>query len=144
MKRHPSLVPFSKEHHNALLLAQLLKTSAPDYKGLPTTLEGKIKYALKLFDSVLINHFAAEEKLLQLASNFHADINILTDEIIYEHKQLTSLFTNLKNVRVTYTELDELGCLLEVHIRKEERVLFPLLEKHCSSQILSEWNYLNE
>lgn len=143
MKRHPSLVPLSREHHNALLLAQLLKISTPDYKGLPTTIEEKAKYASELYKNVLINHFKAEEKLLKLASNCNEELTIISKEIFNEHVQLTDLFMLLEKENVTEKLLDQLGTMLEMHIRKEERVLFPLLEKYCSDAILSDWILLN-
>jgi len=34
--------------------------------------------------------------------------------------------------------MDELGTKLEAHIRKEERVLFPLLQQYCSRDVLEQ------
>jgi len=34
MKRHEALAPFSREHHGALILAQVMKKGAPAYKGI--------------------------------------------------------------------------------------------------------------
>ena len=91
----------------------------------------------------MINHFKAEEKLLKLASNCNEELTIISKEIFNEHVQLTDLFILLEKENVTEKLLDQLGTMLEMHIRKEERVLFPLLEKYCSDAILSEWILLN-
>ena len=39
MKRHPSLAPYSSDHHRILVVAQLLKKSSPAYRGLPTDVQ---------------------------------------------------------------------------------------------------------
>jgi hypothetical protein len=36
MKRHEALIPLSRDHHGTLILARLLRSDAPPYKGLPT------------------------------------------------------------------------------------------------------------
>jgi iron-sulfur cluster repair protein YtfE (RIC family) len=34
------------------------------------------------------------------------------------------------------SHLDELGKALEVHVRKEERELFPLIQESCSEELM--------
>ena len=46
MKRHKALIPLSHDHHLLLLLAQLIKKNAPDYKGLPKDLKEKLSIQL--------------------------------------------------------------------------------------------------
>ena len=65
MKRHESLAPLSREHHAALLLAQLLKKNAAAYKGMPADTPGKILYAAEFYSSHLIAHFDDEEKVFE-------------------------------------------------------------------------------
>jgi hypothetical protein len=64
MKRHLSLQPLSREHHEALLLAQLLKKNAPAYKGLPLNEHEKIAYAVTFLKRILPNIFWKRRKLL--------------------------------------------------------------------------------
>ncbi len=137
MKRHESLAPLSREHHLALILAQLCKKDAPVYKDLPTTVAGKAKYALDFFNADLSNHFKKEEKLFREVRMFHPLIAGLTDEIIVEHNVLTELFISLEKPVDTEAVLHQLGSELEKHIRKEERELFPLIEKYCPENILA-------
>ncbi|MEO7264876.1 MAG: hypothetical protein ABIW38_08185, partial [Ferruginibacter sp.] len=66
MKRHPSLISLSREHHGALILARLLQKNAPAYKGLPSDSNGKAVYALQFYKDELIQHFLQEEKVLAL------------------------------------------------------------------------------
>ncbi len=137
MKRHEALAPLSREHHGALILAQLIKKKAPAYKGLPTDVEGKSNYATDFFASHLALHFQKEETILEKVKQTNAAIAKLAEEIIAEHAQLKNRFLSLDAATDKTTALNDLGLLLEAHIRKEERVLFPLIQEHCSEEILS-------
>lgn len=136
MKRHDSLAPLSREHHDALILAQLLKKSAPVYKGLPTTAADKAGYAVKMFHDDLEEHFHKEEAMLKEVKHVHESISKLADEIFEDHQQLTGLFLSLNNTADQEAVLNELGNKLDAHIRKEERILFPLIQEHCSEEQL--------
>ncbi len=137
MKRHEALAPLSREHHNSLILAQLLKKDAPVYKGLPETLNDKAAYSVKHYKETLIQHFEKEEKLLQKVKNFHPDIEQLAAEITSEHQVMKALFYALEHAGSLEALLDHIGVFLENHIRKEERLLFPLIQEHCPEEILN-------
>ncbi|MGG9960028.1 hemerythrin domain-containing protein [Ferruginibacter sp. SUN106] len=141
MKRHETLAPLSREHHGALILARLLQKDAPAYKGLPQDTETKAVYAMNFFKTNLQQHFDKEEILLHQVKKYNSAIEILTGEIILEHLQLTTLFDALQHTKELPAALDKLGRLLEDHIRKEERILFPLIQEHCAENILNaiEW-----
>jgi iron-sulfur cluster repair protein YtfE (RIC family) len=132
MKRHESIAPLSRDHHEALILAQLLKSNDPNYKGLPTTVEGKATYAIDFFHQKLWPHFQQEEQMLALVQNTHVDIDDLSREIIAEHESLVNYFKNIITISPDEVLLNNIGVLLEQHIRKEERQLFPLLQQFCT------------
>lgn len=136
MKRHESLAPLSREHHAALILAQLLKKDAPAYKGLPNEPGGKAAYALHIYTTTLRDHFIKEEAILDKVKKYHADIEKLSEEITMEHRQLTTDFLSLATAVSLVDALDGLGLALEKHIRKEERILFPLIQEYCPDEIL--------
>ncbi len=138
MKRHEALAPLSREHHSTLMLAQLLKKHAPVYKGLPRNATDKAAYALQQFETIIKKHFQLEETILEKAKDAHADIKMLAKEIVQEHQQLTGLFLSLSAATGMEETMDELANALENHIRKEERVLFPLLQQHCSEELLQQ------
>lgn len=140
MKRHDSLAPLSREHHGALLLAQLLKKDTPAYKGLPTLLSDKAAYALNMFHSNLFQHFKQEEAMLEKIKNVHTDIDQLSEEILAEHVKLTAGFLALDKSGINTEELDILGHALDEHIRKEERVLFPMIQEYCTEEELNNLN----
>ena len=137
MKRHPALIPLSREHQPALLLAQLLKINAPAFNGMPTTLPDKAAFALKMYTLNLKNHFIKEEAMLASIKNLNKSIDALTEEITMEHQLLRAAFLALDKPNHTIEELDALGNQLDDHIRKEERILFPLIQEHCSEEVLA-------
>ncbi len=125
MKRHKSLQSLSQEHHHGLMLAQLIKSGSPEYKGLPNTVEGKVQHTIKFFEENLVPHFNKEEKILfTISKNKNAEIDRLINELIFQHKAIYSLVDKLRKSSEPEIELNELGMLLESHIRKEERELF--------------------
>lgn len=135
MKRHPSLAHLSRDHHPALILAQLLKRNAPAYKGMPTDTAGKVAYAKKFYLSELITHFDQEEKMMDMLAGIDPQLDVLIKEIRAEHVQIRQLFSGLEKGD-TIEAMDRLGNTLDQHIRKEERELFPLIEKNCDSVMM--------
>lgn len=139
IKRHKSLQPLSRDHHHGLILAQILKKGAPEYKGLPTTVEGKKEYTIIFYNSELVKHFKNEEEILfPLVKGRSADVDELTDEIVNEHRKMENLISEIQNTKDLERILDEFGTLLEKHIRKEERKLFPEIEMILTEGELSE------
>ena len=138
MKRHEAIAPLSRDHHGSLILAQLLKKNAPAYAGLPDTNADKAKYAQELFKNSIQKHFEQEEAMLDLAKGCNGEIHILAAEIITEHRQLTALFQSLETATDIKSTMDTLAVALEKHIRKEERILFPLLQLHCTDEQLKD------
>ena len=130
IKRHKSLQPLSRDHHQGLILAQQLKKTAPTYKGMPSELEQKRDFAISFYNSDLKSHFHNEEEILfAMVKNRDDNVDRLIDDIVNEHRKLESLFLEIENSAELENKLDELGWLLEKHIRKEERNLFGEIEK---------------
>jgi iron-sulfur cluster repair protein YtfE (RIC family) len=130
MKRHPSLIPISRQHHEGLITARLLREDAPPYKGLPTDLEGKKQYYLDFFLRHLQPHLQLEERVLfPFVRGRRQDLDALLDELEGEHRQVQDLTADLRYPEYLPAKLDRLGRVLEDHIRKEERVLFERLQE---------------
>ena len=138
MKRNPALYTLSHDHHQGLILAQQLKKGAPQYKGMPSILEEKKDYTIQFYNGELKKHFAEEEEILFPAvKNKNAVVDKLIAEVISEHRKMESLVNNLETTYRLEDVLDELGKLLETHIRKEERELFVEIENVLSETELS-------
>lgn len=125
IKRDKALHILSHDHHHGLILAQLIKNGSPQYKNLPNTAEGKKDYSINFYYDELIKHFKDEENILFPVVNGKDDeIDNLIEEIVTEHKKIKQLINQLESNEDVENTLDELGNMLESHIRKEERYLF--------------------
>lgn len=132
MKRHDQLAHLSREHHEVLIVAQLLKSGSPEYPRLPKTIPGKLGYALEKYEQVLKHHIEREESILFPAV---AGIDPRIDQLIYElqddHLEIETGFQRLEADANILLAMDSLGKLLEEHVRKEERDFFQLLQETC-------------
>ena len=145
MKRHSAFTPLSRDHHRTLILAQSIKKGAPAFRGMATTVEGKREETIYHFEKHLKNHFRKEEKVFADCRIASPQIDELISEIIEEHRQVEELIHDLskkdpskKEEKEIINTLDTLGFLLEKHIRKEERVLFELLQEKLSAEKLND------
>ena len=136
MKRHPALIPLSREHHGALILARLLQKDAPVYKGLPTDIQGKAEYASKFYQEELVKHFEDEEMVLKLVTGVESNLDLMIKTIYSEHQELHKLFQSIDKHPDLTSHLDQIGKTLETHIRKEERELFPLMQETCNEDLM--------
>jgi len=131
MKRHPALIPLSREHHQMLLLARLLQNDAPPYKGLPTVKEEKLAYARHQFEMMIEGHFQKEDQnFSEMKLRLSMELQRMVEELIKEHILLRKKFHNLD-----VETLDETGKMLEKHIRKEERVFFEDIQKELGDDL---------
>lgn len=138
MKRHPSLAHFSRDHHGALLLARLLQKNAPAYKGMPTDLAGKAIYAAQFYTDELVKHFLLEEKVYALVTGVNDALDLLVQTVLRQHCELNVLFAGIGESQDLETALDSIGKALEMHIRKEERELFPLIQESCDAVLMDQ------
>lgn len=136
MKRHEALVPLSREHHLTLILARLLQKDAPPYKDLPQRPAGKIIYAKAEYRLHIQPHFSKEEKMFALLKGVNEKVDTLAGELIQDHHRLVACFDTMNAARVDTELMEETGKLLEAHIRKEERILFPLIEETIPENML--------
>lgn len=137
MKRHKSLIFISHDHYHGLQLAQLIKKNAPAYKNLPNDLEGKKSYTLNFYENDLLHHFYLEENIiLPAVKGRNKEIDKLFDEMILEHKNIIKLIEALKKNIDVENNLNEIGILLQNHIRKEEQILFEKIQEELSENEL--------
>jgi len=137
MKRHEALIPLSRDHHGTLILARLLRSDAPPFKELPTDAKGKAEYALKHYRKELLNHFEQEEKMIPMLKGINTTLDSLLACMKAEHQELHSLFNSINLDQDLSAQLDVIGRTLESHVRKEDRVIFPLIQDSCSEEVLN-------
>ena len=130
IKRRKELVSLSREHHDGLLLCWKINDGLE--KNISTQRIGA--YALYFFDNHLARHFNEEEQYIfpLLDAN-----NIDRKEAELHHKLLREIADNFKNTdQIVWLSLQHFAEILEKHIRFEERVLFPLIEKEATPEAL--------
>jgi hemerythrin-like domain-containing protein len=136
-KRHPSLIPLSHDHHHGLVLAFRLREGLPRNRKPSDSPQEQVEDTARFFHDDLVAHFRAEEEVLFPAIRAcvpHAAP--MLDALTAEHNEIRTQAENLAHVlsdEVTLqTRLKAFGDLLERHIRREERELFPSYEANIS------------
>ncbi|WP_034042764.1 hypothetical protein [Wocania ichthyoenteri] len=126
-KRHKALQPLSREHHHGLLLSWKIRA------GFSKNIEPKrIKvYADWFFKTHLIPHFEMEEAHIFTILN---EDNNLIKRALADHRRLKRLFTEHDDETKTLSKIEE---ELDKHIRFEERVLFPEIQKVATENQLA-------
>ena len=120
MRRHPALVPLSRDHHVALSVALRLRQSE-----IATADEAR-RALLAFWRKGGAAHFQAEEAILLPAIEGHP----LQREVIAQHDEIRERIAAIEtSVHPEPAVLHDLGTRLADHVRLEERELFPLLER---------------
>jgi hemerythrin-like domain-containing protein len=133
LRRHASLVPLSREHHDGLLLATRLQQGRAALPRLWShDLAWQAQYVTKFFDEHLAAHFATEEEYLFPPGALLPGMAPVVEELRAEHDELRSLAHALRTAPGQDLEctLTRFGQILEHHIRTEERAFFPACEEH--------------
>jgi len=128
MKRHRALVPLSHDHHHALVEARRLARAAAEPE--PSAAASAF---LRFFADESVRHFREEEEqLFPLVVDFDEAREPLVRALL-EHQRLHALARELEgclgNDEAAAIVMGRLAALLEGHVRHEERVLFPLIER---------------
>ena len=126
LKRHKALQPLSRDHHQGLLLSWKIRS------GFSKNIEAeRIKtYTDWFFETHLMPHFELEETYI--FPLLEAD-NELIKRAMADHRRLKRLFNAKDNIEKSLHKIEE---ELEQHIRFEERVLFPEIQKVATEKEL--------
>ena len=132
-RRHESLIPLSREHHYALMLCLQIRRERPpdDSKAWA---RDKARQVALFFAADLAPHFRAEEEVLFPAMRGLAGAPELLDELLSDHQMIKAMVGRLEKTGAAdlAAALADFADLLEAHIRKEERELFPIYERSMS------------
>jgi hemerythrin-like domain-containing protein len=141
-RRHESLIPLSREHNHGLMLCLRVRRML----GLPSVDETLVcDTAADIAQFVatdLAAHFQAEEEVLFPAMRGFSEVPLI-NELVSEHRELEALAKRLSELKAKELvgALGRFADLLESHIRKEERALFPLYERLVSEEAAAEIGY---
>lgn len=132
LKRHPALVPLSKDHHFGLLLCWKIRTGAKTGVA-PGRIAAYVEY---FYEHHLKQHFQEEEEYIFSLLGANDEKRKKAEQ---QHRRINRLVEKLALIPerrdVTLGQLEE---ELEAHIRFEERELFPYLQNILSSRELEE------
>ncbi|MGH3024167.1 MAG: hemerythrin domain-containing protein, partial [Gaiellaceae bacterium] len=138
MKRHPSLIPLSHDHHHALVEARRLRRDADaDAAARRAACEAFLRF----FSLETIRHFRQEEEeLFPLLVDREEPAGELLTQALLEHQRLHALVARLdRGLALGDPDaalMREVGELLDAHVRLEERQLFPLIQDTVSDEEL--------
>ncbi|MFZ3578404.1 hemerythrin domain-containing protein [Virgibacillus sp. DJP39] len=139
IKRHESLYPLSHHHYHALVIALRLKQVGTEKSKL--SLEETTTSLKQFWKDGGQEHFREEEEILLPAYAQYTKIEEQPEisQMLLEHVKIRSMINAVTNMESASVELlQELGVLLETHVRKEERVIFPMIEEALPEEKLKE------
>mgnify|MGYP001403110005 CR=1 FL=1 len=136
MKRHPGLHPLSHHHHHALAAAKRLKMAGVQHKGYRP--EDVRDHLAAFWEPGGQEHFREEEEiLLPVFAKYASPNHPVIVDMLLEHVQIRSLiYQILQEGQLSVEIMERLGHLLEEHVRKEERIVFPLIEQTVPGEVL--------
>lgn len=136
IKRHEALKPLSRHHMVGLHVA--LKLGRAGKKESKLTDEEIKKDVKEFWVPGGQQHFREEEEILLPTYAEHASVDRPEiTEMLTEHVKIRSLINKVLNTdSIDIETMHELGTMLEAHIRKEERVIFPMIEKALPEDVL--------
>lgn len=156
MKRHPALRDLSSDHHLGLVQARrLVKVATNDAAGAQASggvadgaaeEDGAAKVGrefLAFWDDHTSRHFREEEEVLLPTFARYGDSSLEpVVRMLVEHVTIRRLVTDLRGQMETNQPSPEtmrsIGELLRAHIRHEEDVVFPLIERMLPEEALQE------
>ena len=134
MKRHKSLVPLSRDHHDGLVVAQGLikgRSTAPGSTW-PSDRTQQASRLVVFFETHLRKHFEVEEThLFPVVRASLRDGPELVNQLTSDHDVMRGWVRDLVQDSTTglADRLRSFGKLLEAHIRTEERLLFERIQE---------------
>jgi hypothetical protein len=140
MRRHPSLIPLTHDHHHALAQARKLQLAAgrdaSDRREAAREIVG-------FFGADTLRHFREEEEivfplLLETSGEPPPELVRALVEHVRLHARVTGLKREIATDSVAETSLLEIAELLQGHVRFEEKQLFPLMEKLIAAEALDD------
>jgi len=131
MKRDPALVDLSHDHHQALYTAMLMQ------RATATDLAEVRDDTLEFWAAQGSKHFRIEEEVLLPAFAAAGDPReeaVVT--VLVEHVWIRERMGRMAAGELDLADVHELGERLAAHVRHEERVLFPLIERTLDADAL--------
>ncbi len=129
VKRNENIAKLSRDHHASLMFCWKIRNGIK----LNASTERMVKYLQYFLHQHFIPHFTEEEEIL-FAPLLDKEVQKALDDHIAIKKLIHKIsFSSPENHQ---NELSELADMVDEHVRYEERILFPHLEKELSQEQL--------
>ncbi len=137
MKRHPALIPLSRQHHDALALGVFIERGLREPDAV--VLERLREQALDLWELELRGHFEVEESVLFPAVRENLGDPEVVDRLVREHREIGAAIAALRTAATDTlgAGLRSLREILVGHVRTEERVLFEAVQASVGEAALT-------
>ncbi|HSE42761.1 MAG TPA: hemerythrin domain-containing protein [Acidobacteriota bacterium] len=149
MKRHESLHALSQHHHFVLLESLFIRRASQESASTrDSSLRKVAEKFVEFWETKGKIHFRDEEEILIPAYALHVSIENDQDvmRMLADHAMIRArigkLASLLSNNEAFETDLTELGELLQNHVRLEENVIFPRMEKTLTEEELQRVGHL--
>ena len=132
MKRDPALVDLSHDHHQALYCAMRMQRASEEDLA-------KVRHdVLAYWGEHGAKHFRIEEEVLLPAFASSGDPrDDAVVSVLVDHVWIRERMERLAAQELDLARINELGRRLSTHVRHEERVLFPLIERTLDAEALA-------
>jgi hemerythrin-like domain-containing protein len=133
MKRHPVLRALSRDHYFALEQGQRLRRVQAD--NLDAVSDGFLQF----WRGKMVHHFREEEEVLLPMLTRHCpadDAAVVT--VLVEHVDIARHALDLESRPRDLARARRLGALIDRHVRHEETVVFPMIERTLSEAELAD------
>jgi len=129
MKRAEALQPLSRDHLKSLLAAKRLREAT----GAAQAARGFLEF----WQTEGRHHFRVEEEVLLPGWALHSAVDrVAVGRMLEEHLAIRRGALRAAAGEASLEELQELGRLLDDHVRFEERELFPIIEEALTPEDL--------
>lgn len=136
--RHEAMKPLSRHHHHALVAAMNIRRAFKNEGITEEEIEQLRTESIEFWNKDGNEHFREEEEILLpayvlYASARHEEII----EMLVEHAQIRALMMAIMERSGDLADhLQKLSEALETHVRREERVIFPMMEEALPEEVL--------
>jgi hemerythrin-like domain-containing protein len=145
MKRHPSLHPLSQHHHFALIQALGMRRAAEaSAEKRAAALQRQAEKFVRFWHKSGQVHFREEEEVLLPAFARHTRLDRDGEvmRMLADHAEIRAAVWEFEKrlgakIPIEAEEIGRVGKLLHDHVRLEENVVFPRIEKALDEQQLN-------
>jgi len=134
LRRHKNLIVLSRQHHQMLVLAQVLKADVPDYKNMPSSVEAKATFLKEKLQNLILPNFKLHKNHLYAALiEWGFSGSQLMDEVTTQEHDLVQEIVAPE--RHNEESLNEIGYAIEELVRKKERYFYQAIQDECKTQL---------